>query len=149
MADPVDHPPHYQTIPGVECIDVVEHMNFNRGNAVKYIWRAGSKGDEIEDLRKARWYLDREIALLSRQSGPSPSRPAFLTPGTIFSSTRMGPATYVGVDHDIRPGLHKFKIGPDDYYYVRSDQLDAFIGHPTIIATPVDTSAQAKAGADE
>jgi hypothetical protein len=75
MPDPVDHPPHYNAHPsGVECIDVVEHMPFNRGNAIKYIWRAGLKGGiqtEIEDLRKARWYLDREIALLSKRPGSS------------------------------------------------------------------------------
>jgi len=59
----VDHPPHYNAHPsGVECIDVVEHMGFNLGNAIKYVWRADLKGDAIEDLRKARWYLDREIA---------------------------------------------------------------------------------------
>lgn len=73
MADPVDHPTHYNANPsGVECIDVVEHMPFNRGNAIKYIWRAGHKGGlqtAIEDLRKARWYIDREIALLSKQPG--------------------------------------------------------------------------------
>jgi len=64
--DSVNHPPHYTSHPsGVECIQVAEHMNFCRGNAVKYIWRAGEKGDEIEDLKKARWYLDREIERLS------------------------------------------------------------------------------------
>lgn len=64
MTDPVDQPPHYKGHPsGVECITVVRHFNFNRGNAVKYIWRAGQKdgADELEDLRKARWYLDDEI----------------------------------------------------------------------------------------
>lgn len=65
-ADPVNHPPHYNGHPsGVECIQIVEHMNFCRGNAVKYIWRAGEKGDEVEDLKKARWYIDREIARLT------------------------------------------------------------------------------------
>lgn len=59
----VEHPSHYTSSPsGVECIDVVEHMPFNRGNAVKYLWRAGLKGDELEDLEKARWYVAREIA---------------------------------------------------------------------------------------
>lgn len=65
--DRVNHPPHYKASPsGVECIEVVRHMNFNRGNAVKYIWRAGEKdcSREIEDLQKARWYLDDEIARL-------------------------------------------------------------------------------------
>lgn len=61
----VDHPEHYNKNPsGVECIDVVEHMTFNVGNAVKYCWRAGEKDDEIVDLRKARWYLAREIGRL-------------------------------------------------------------------------------------
>lgn len=65
--DPVNHPRHYTGHPsGVECIEITEHMNFCRGNAVKYIWRAGDKGDEIEDLKKARWYLDREIARLEK-----------------------------------------------------------------------------------
>lgn len=63
--DSVDHPSHYTSHPsGVECIQVVEHMSFLRGNAIKYLWRADSKGDALEDLRKARWYLDREIANL-------------------------------------------------------------------------------------
>lgn len=61
--DMVDHPPHYTEHPsGVECIQITEHMGFCLGNAVKYIWRADLKGDAIEDLQKARWYLDREIA---------------------------------------------------------------------------------------
>jgi hypothetical protein len=70
MADVVNHPPHYTSHPsGVECIQVTEHMSFLRGNAVKYLWRAGDKGNELEDLRKARWYLDREISNLeARQS---------------------------------------------------------------------------------
>lgn len=61
----VNHPPHYNAHPsGVECITVVEWMNFNLGNAMKYIWRAGEKGNELEDLRKANWYLTREISRL-------------------------------------------------------------------------------------
>ena len=65
--DPVDHPEHYTSHPsGVECITVVEHMAFNVVNAVKYLWRAGKKGATIEDLKKARWYVDREIARLER-----------------------------------------------------------------------------------
>lgn len=66
-SDPID-PHHYRAHPsGVECIDVTEHMGFCLGNAVKYIWRVGLKGDAIEDLKKARWYLDREIARLERE----------------------------------------------------------------------------------
>ncbi|NKU18373.1 DUF3310 domain-containing protein [Rhodococcus hoagii] len=63
--DAVNHPGHYTSHPsGVECIQITEHMSFCLGNAVKYIWRADLKGNEIEDLRKARWYVDREIARL-------------------------------------------------------------------------------------
>ena len=64
MSEPdlVNHPPHYNKHPsGVECIDVVEHMDYNLGNAMKYIWRADHKGSALQDLRKAIWYLDREI----------------------------------------------------------------------------------------
>ena len=63
MNDPVNHPKHYTEHPsGVECIEITEHFNFNKGNAIKYIWRSADKGKEVEDLRKARWYIDREIA---------------------------------------------------------------------------------------
>lgn len=63
MADPVNHPPHYTQHPsGVECIQITEHMGFCLGNAVKYIWRADLKGNDIEDLQKARFYIEREIA---------------------------------------------------------------------------------------
>lgn len=62
----VNHPQHYNSYKGLEIIDLVEQMNFNRGNAVKYIARAGlkNKDTEIEDLRKAAWYLQREIERL-------------------------------------------------------------------------------------
>lgn len=66
--DAVDHPDHYNRHPsGVECIDVVEHMGFNLGNAIKYIWRADLKADADEDLRKAAWYVQREIERRRRQ----------------------------------------------------------------------------------
>jgi len=59
----VDHPKHYTSHPsGIECIQITEHMGFNLGNAIKYIWRADLKGKDIEDLRKAVWYINREIA---------------------------------------------------------------------------------------
>jgi len=65
MSDAVDHPPHYNSHPsGVECVTIAEHFNFNLGNALKYLWRAGLKGDAVEDLRKAAWYLAREIGRL-------------------------------------------------------------------------------------
>jgi hypothetical protein len=62
MQDPVNHPKHYTSHPsGVDCIQITEHMGFNLGNAIKYIWRADLKSDAIEDLRKAEWYIRREI----------------------------------------------------------------------------------------
>ena len=60
--DAVNSPAHYTQHPsGVECITVTEHMGFNLGNAIKYIWRADLKADAIKDLKKARWYIDREL----------------------------------------------------------------------------------------
>ena len=61
-SDPVNHPPHYKAN-GMECIDIIEafQLGFRLGNSVKYILRAGKKGDRLEDLKKAAWYLQREI----------------------------------------------------------------------------------------
>jgi hypothetical protein len=60
--DPVNHPSHYTSHPsGVEAIQITEHFNFCVGNAIKYLWRAGEKGKYIEDLKKAKWYIEREI----------------------------------------------------------------------------------------
>lgn len=61
MTDPVNHPKHYTEHPsGIECIQVTEHMSFCLGNAIKYIWRADLKNG-LEDLKKAAWYIKREI----------------------------------------------------------------------------------------
>lgn len=64
--DLIDHPAHYNSHPsGIEAITVCEHMTFNTGNAIKYLWRAGLKDKSydgiIADLRKAEWYVQREI----------------------------------------------------------------------------------------
>lgn len=60
----VCHPTHYTSHPsGLECIQVTEHMGFLDGNAIKYIWRHKDKGKQIEDLEKAKWYIDRLISL--------------------------------------------------------------------------------------
>ncbi len=62
VVDNVNHPPHYKKHPsGVECIEITRHMNFNLGNALKYIWRCDLKKDAIEDLEKSIWYLNDEI----------------------------------------------------------------------------------------
>lgn len=66
----VNHPRHYNLHPaGIECIDVIEHMTFNIGSAVKYLWRAGLKPatKEDEDLKKALWYIERERTIEDRR----------------------------------------------------------------------------------
>ena len=64
--DKVNHPSHYINHPsGVECITITEHFNFCIGNAIKYLWRSGLKQNEIEDLKKAIWYIEREINRLT------------------------------------------------------------------------------------
>ena len=77
MSDAVNHPSHYTQYP-VEVIELTEHMNFCRGNAVKYIARAGYKGEtlhkEIEDLEKAKWYIEREIDRLKKKNQYAISR---------------------------------------------------------------------------
>jgi hypothetical protein len=72
--DMVNHPKHYTSDPsGVECIDITRHRNFNVGNAIKYLWRAGLKEDsnksirtkQVEDLQKAVFYINDEIKRLA------------------------------------------------------------------------------------
>lgn len=74
MTDIVSHPPHYTSDPsGIECIQITRHRNFNIGNAIKYLWRAGLKASsdrsaldkQVEDLRKAVFYINDEITRLT------------------------------------------------------------------------------------
>lgn len=69
MIDVVNHPPHYKSDSGIESIDVIEGfgLNFHLGNVIKYILRHNKKGKPLEDLKKAKWYLDREIDKLEGQ----------------------------------------------------------------------------------
>ena len=74
MDDPVNHPQHYQSASGIECIDAIEAAlgrdgtaAYCRGAAMKYVWRAGRKGDAADDLRKAAWYCERAAKLLESQ----------------------------------------------------------------------------------
>jgi len=66
----INHPSHYKS-GGIEAIDVIEafELGFCLGNTVKYILRAGRKADVLVDLKKGRWYLDREIARLEQKKG--------------------------------------------------------------------------------
>lgn len=86
--DPINRPAHYTAHPsGVECITITEAFNFNLGNAIKYIWRAGLKGDRSEDLKKAAWYVNREI---ERRAGePQPGEPQRYTgPGRVKGDSK-------------------------------------------------------------
>lgn len=75
MEDKVNSPNHYKSHPsGIEAIEITEHYNFNVGNAIKYLWRQGLKEEEgmsglekqIEDLKKAAWYCNREVQRLEK-----------------------------------------------------------------------------------
>lgn len=77
MIDNVNHPTHYTSHPsGIECIQITRHYCFSIGNAIKYLWRAGLKASadktqrekEIEDLKKAKWYIDDRIQQLEMRS---------------------------------------------------------------------------------
>lgn len=65
--DVVNHPRHYTQFP-VEVIEITENLNFNLGNTVKYVCRADFKGNKLQDLLKAQWYLNREIERVKRDS---------------------------------------------------------------------------------
>lgn len=73
QVDMVNKPPHYQTDNGIECIDAIRaalgldgFIAYCRGNAIKYVWRAGKKDETAQDLRKAAWYLDRAAQELGK-----------------------------------------------------------------------------------
>lgn len=68
--DMVNQPPHYKDASGIECKEITCHrkMPFSLGNAIKYLYRAGSKGDLLEDLKKAEWYL--RVAYLNDERAP-------------------------------------------------------------------------------
>lgn len=72
--DLINNPPHYKKHPsGIDCIEIAEHFNFNLGNAIKYIWRSDFKGG-LEDLKKAQWYINREIEKRAKQDGSNSTK---------------------------------------------------------------------------
>lgn len=98
--DAVNHPRHYNSHPsGVEVITVTEHMNFCLGNAVKYILRCDYKGTAVQDLEKAKWYIERELERRHRQSDA-------LHQGLIEFENQL-----------IEEGV----VSPDDRYYTNKD----------------------------
>lgn len=105
--DPVNHPAHYTSDPsGVECIQITRHRNFNVGNAIKYLWRAGLKDETktIEDLKKAIFYINDEIGRLERlqikrvETAPEPAQPQQRPSGRTCPNCKAG--TFAGVDSD-------------------------------------------------
>jgi len=97
--DPVNHPKHYTEHPsGIEAIQITEHMGFNLGNATKYIWRCDLKKDAIEDLKKARWYIDREIA--KREAEAKKASEAKFTAGLWARDIKSGTITGAKLDED-------------------------------------------------
>ena len=83
MNDTIHHPLHYTLHPsGIECIEITKHMNFCLGNVVKYVWRADQKGDPIENLLKAREYLNYEIERRQQEQPLPPVRPDRAIPPT-------------------------------------------------------------------
>lgn len=121
--DPVNHPRHYTSINGVECIQVVETKSFNIGNAIKYLWRAGEKDDILQDLRKAAWYINREIGRLDDGASPEtpPAKEISRRPATI----RIGRWDYEAeisgegiASYENRAG-DSVQAGPDRYRVIR------------------------------
>lgn len=93
MSDAVDHPSHYNA-GGVEVIEAIEawSLNFSLGCVVKYVARAEHKGTQLEDLKKACWYLNREIARLQPERVPGASNPADWTMDVKRIASRNGVA---------------------------------------------------------
>lgn len=68
--DPVNNPKHYTNHQsGIQCIEITRHMNFNLGNAIKYLWRSGQKDQNpaVQDLEKAVFYIQDEIARIKKE----------------------------------------------------------------------------------
>jgi hypothetical protein len=105
----VNHPKHYNELGAkcskcehpIECIDVVERMEFNIGNAVKYLWRVGKKSDSpFEDLEKAIWYIRRELG--RRIAGTSSAHPT--VPDGAYASQNASVRVFGawrGREHDV------------------------------------------------
>lgn len=101
MKDAIN-PTHYKSHPsGVECIRITEHMGFCLGNAVKYIWRADLKNNAIEDLEKAKWYIQCEIDKRGRDANKTPISAGSLSES--FDRIRRGNADKLAEPPPLRP----------------------------------------------
>lgn len=90
MNDAVNNPKHYTSDPsGIECIEITRHRNFNVGNAIKYLWRAGLKDSDatVQDLQKAVWYINDEIERLKKHDASA-------------LTLKLGERTNLGGEHE-------------------------------------------------
>ena len=95
--DNVNKPKHYRAHPsGIECIQITEHMGFNLGNAMKYIWRCDEKWDALEDLKKAVWYINREIERRENMNGKTKCESEGLREPERFEHTKGNWAVRLG-----------------------------------------------------
>ena len=111
QVDMVNHPPHYKHHPsGIEAITITRHMTFNVGSAMKYCWRANHKGNQIQDLEKAVWYLNDEIQRLKKEQA---ERQEKIRLACEAEMSRVGAeqSTYVVEFKKVKPGKKgKWKI---------------------------------------
>jgi hypothetical protein len=134
MSDPVNHPAHYHSSyihescgTPIECIDIVRHMDFDTGNAVKYCWRAGKKGDTVEDLEKAVWYLNDRISELKRARAKEERAPKVqVVDGIQFSILTAETANQNWAAFNREP----FYLSLPDRHEVRDRLLDKILGLP-------------------
>jgi hypothetical protein len=123
--DAVNHPAHYTQHPsGVECIAIAEHFPFNVGSAIKYLWRAGLKSpDPLEDLRKAAWYIEREIKRLEGQvQTAGKTEPTRFCVGKQYRSRKGQLLTALARVND---RVH-FKTDDEDYFWTSWGDGSAF-----------------------
>lgn len=132
--DPVNHPTHYASDStcascgeSIECIEVVRHLSFTRGNAIKYLWRAGAKGDTVEDLKKAIWYIQDEIAYLEGKPNPNVHRLSQMPIGKIESITETEEGLQVSAD--LRACVYSFEDGD---YRCMTHGMQSTKHHPTV-----------------
>lgn len=115
--DSVNHPSHYTQYKGIEVIQLTEQMNFNRGNAVKYIARAGFKDSEVEivDLEKAKWYIEREIERIKKNGEEVVQQEAPSSEYTIYDP--RGEIVMTSSEEEVVRWLDY--VDARDYYWVR------------------------------
>lgn len=125
--DPVNHPEHYTSHPsGIECITITRHYGFCIGNVIKYIWRAGLKGGDgkaLEDLKKARWYLDQEISARKAEIAEKASKQAEREQYRYLSAGEIRPVWYEWKFINDPDSNWKAGHGKEGYEITKADSL--------------------------